>query len=259
MKDDGMNDDELDALLRDAARTYDPPPELADADATWRAIERALPRAGAEHPSTAPMAPTAPPTLTVIRADAHADGDTTARPAVRRAPSWLAAWVRAAAVLLVGVAIGRATVRSPASDVAARGVPAARADRPAPTAAIPGASLASTGGDPGVTGEYLARIELLLADLPDALRARRGDPAFQARADALLLQTRLLLDSPAAADPTLRALFDDLEIVLAQLVRLDAIRDPMDVDFLEQALEQRDVMPRLRDAVTDHAADRAAD
>ena len=33
-----MKDEEFDKLLRDAARTYHRPPELADTDATWRAI-----------------------------------------------------------------------------------------------------------------------------------------------------------------------------------------------------------------------------
>jgi hypothetical protein len=88
-----------------------------------------------------------------------------------------------------------------------------------------------------------------------ALEARRADPAYQTQADALLLQTRLLMDSPAAADPTLRSLFDDLELVLAQVVRLKADRDRTRVELLQQSLEQRDVLPRLRDAVADNAAD----
>ena len=127
-----------------------------------------------------------------------------------------------------------------------------------PAAALPAADLPAAdlpGADHEATTEYLGRIETLLAGLPDELRARRADPAYLSRADALLLRTRLLLDSPAAADPALRSLFDDLEIVLAQVVRLSADRDPMRVDLLTQSLEQRDVLLRLRDAVADHAAD----
>ena len=70
-----------------------------------------------------------------------------------------------------------------------------------------------------------------------------------------MLQTRLLLDSPATSDPALRMLFEDLEIVLAQVVRLQADRDPTRIDMLNQALEQRDVIPRLRSAVVDRIAD----
>jgi hypothetical protein len=105
------------------------------------------------------------------------------------------------------------------------------------------------------TTEYLGRTEALLAQLPAELEARRADPAYQTQADALLLQTRLLMDSPAATDPTLRSLFDDLELVLAQVVRLKADRDRTRVELLQQSLEQRDVLPRLRDAVADNAAD----
>jgi hypothetical protein len=43
--------------------------------------------------------------------------------------------------------------------------------------------------------------------------------------------------------------------VLAQVVRLSADRDSTRIDFLNEALEQRDVLPRLRDAVADNAGD----
>ena len=222
MKDEKL-DPEFEALMRDAARTYNAPPELADPDATWRAIERALPAAG-----------------TV--------GDATRHPAARR--SWARPWtqplVRMAAMLLVGVAVGRAS--------AGRNAPAGEATTIASIASA-SATDSAPSADQVATDRYLARTEALLAGLPDELRARRGDAAFLSRADALLLQTRLLLDSPAAADPALRALLDDLEVVLAQVVRLDARRDPVEVDFLHEALEQRDVLPRLREAVADNATE----
>src|SRR5690349_12793517 len=154
-----------------------------------------------------------------------------------------------AAMLLVGVAVGRASVRrtTPATpDVAAA---TTTATVTAPTdSVVPAVERAATDA-------YLARTAVLLAGLPDELRARKGDAVFRTQADALLLQTRLLLDSPAAADPGLRALLDDLEVVLAQVVRLDARRDSVEVEFLHEALEQRDVLPRLREAVADHSAD----
>ena len=222
MKDEQL-DPEFEALMRDAARTYNAPPEMADPDATWRAIERALPASGAA-------------------------GDAARHPAARR--SWARPWtqplVRMAAMLLVGVAVGRASVgsKAPAPDATAiASIASARTTDSAPSA------------EQVATDRYLARTEALLAGLPDELRARRGDAAFLSRADALLLQTRLLLDSPAAADPALRALLDDLEVVLAQVVRLDARRDPVEVDFLHEALEQRDVLPRLREAVADNATE----
>jgi len=39
------------------------------------------------------------------------------------------------------------------------------------------------------------------------------------------------------------------------VVRLKADRDRTRVELLQQSLEQRDVLPRLRDAVADNAAD----
>jgi hypothetical protein len=105
------------------------------------------------------------------------------------------------------------------------------------------------------TSEYLGETAALLSALPSELRATRSDPAYLSRADALLLQTRLLLDSPAASDPALRSLFDDLEVVLAQVVRLHTNRDQTRIDLLNDALQQRDVLPRLRDAVAENAAD----
>jgi hypothetical protein len=227
-------DAQLDALLRDAARTYRRPPGDGgppDAEALWSAIDRAL-----DGP-----APAERPALTVVRGTAPRAGRTL----------WRSPWLRTAAGLLLGVAIGRASVR--------RDAPAGVPRPPAPaTATAPAGTDAATPSD-AATSAYLGRAEALLAALPGELRARRADPAYLSRADALLLQTRLLLDSPTAADPALRSLFDDLEVVLAQVVRLRADRDPARIDFLEQALEQRDVLPRLRDAVADNAvADNAA-
>jgi hypothetical protein len=240
-----MRDEEFDALMRDAARTYNRPRHDVDADALWRSIERALPPTSAERPA-----------LAVVRAE-H---DAPRRQTARRASAWTSAWLRTAAVLLIGVAIGRVSARPDAAPASATGatVAGAPAARAVDDADVPAADVSGThvpGHDREAASEYLARIEVLLAALPDELRARRTDPGYASRADALLLQTRLLLDSPAAADPTLRSLFDDLEVVLAQVVRLNASRDPVGVDFLNQSLEERDVLPRLRDAVADNAAD----
>ena len=162
--------------------------------------------------------------------------------------------LRMAAMLLVGVAVGRLSVRADANTM--ESAPAAA---PSATAIARTDAIAAATPEQLATDRYLVRTAALLAELPDELRARRGDAAFVSQADALLLQTRLLLDSPAAADPAFRALLDDLEVVLAQVVRLDARRDPMEVDFLHEALEQRDVLPRLREAVAEKTVDTAAD
>lgn len=248
MTDDHL-DARLDALLRDARRTYNPPPDLPDTEGMWAEIDQALTPAQAGVASAARTPSNAgdgrPTTLTVVSGGAASTRGTRGRPR-----PWQTAWFRMAAVLFLGVLIGRASVgRVPAV------VPAATvAERPSPDSTAPVVR------ETAVTTEYLGRTEALLAALPSELEARGADPGYLSQADALLLQTRLLLDSPAATDPALRALFDDLEIVLAQVVRLRGGRDRTHIDFLEQALEQRDVLPRLRDAVAENAAaDLAAD
>jgi hypothetical protein len=50
-------------------------------------------------------------------------------------------------------------------------------------------------------------------------------------------------------------LFDDLELVLAQVVRLQNNHmSRTELDLINRALEQRDVIPRLRTAVGDNSA-----
>jgi hypothetical protein len=129
------------------------------------------------------------------------------------------------------------------------------ATQTAPTAFLQTSQAETLGQYPAVTDRYLVQTAGLLLSLPGELRDDRADATFVARADDLLLQTRLLLDSPAAGDPALRTLFEDLEFVLAQVVRLQAQHDPTRVDLLNEALEQRDLIPRLRSAVVNHISD----
>jgi hypothetical protein len=91
--------------------------------------------------------------------------------------------------------------------------------------------------------------------LPVELRQARADSTFALHVADMLLQTRRMLDSPDLADPGLHTLLEDLEYVLVQVVRLQADRDPMKVDLLEESLEQRNVLPRLYNAVAFHSMD----
>jgi hypothetical protein len=88
-----------------------------------------------------------------------------------------------------------------------------------------------------------------LIALPGEARAGRADQRFIARASELLTTTRLLLDSPAAADPKVRALLEDLELVLAQVAHLETEQGRVELELIAQALEQRDLLPRLHSAV----------
>ena len=150
-----------------------------------------------------------------------------------------------AAVLLLGVAIGRfgiprATPVSPGLAAGPRALPD---------------SVALAEPYQSTTSRYLGQTAALLVSLPAEVRAGRADAELLGRAHDLLLTTRLLLDTPAAADPRIRTLFEDLELVLAQIVRLETQQSRAELDLIRLALEQRDVLPRLRNAVADMSAD----
>jgi hypothetical protein len=71
--------------------------------------------------------------------------------------------------------------------------------------------------------------------------------------------TRLLIDSPAGDDPQLRTLLNDLELVLVQIIQLSGAElDPAERGLIEDALEQSDLLPRIRIAVPAGPSDAAS-
>jgi hypothetical protein len=147
------------------------------------------------------------------------------RPLVVRLRPWMTWSAAAAAVLVVGIAIGRMTVRG-----AGEGFPSRDADIAYRVAATP----------------YLTRTEALLTSFRAESRSGRVDTAFAAQAQDLLVTTRLMLNSPAARDPRLASLLQDLEVMLVQIAQLPAGSDRNDVELINQGLDQRGVMLRLR-------------
>ena len=212
------DDDRIPEGLRAAARDYNDPPELtgADLDAMWSGIETDAFGRPFATPSANP------------------------RPGVRAMS--LRNLLPLAAVLLLGVAIGRFTLPN-AQPVAGPPV-ATRAD-----------SVAMPEPYQATTARYLGQAAALLVALPADVRSGDTSEPYKGRAHDLLLTTRLLLDSPAAADPRFRTLLEDLELVLAQVVRLQSAESNAELDLIRQALEQRDVLPRLRNAAADISAD----
>ncbi|HEY5218967.1 MAG TPA: hypothetical protein VIJ16_04115 [Gemmatimonadaceae bacterium] len=158
---------------------------------------------------------------------------------------WAHPWVGIAATLIIGIGIGRFAPfdRGAPATPATTTVASANTASPLPALYEP------------TTSQYLGQTAALLVSLPAETHGGRADAQFISRATNLLLTTRLLLDSPAARDPKLRSLLDDLEPVLAQIVRLQAGENTTDLDLINQAMEQRDVMPRLRTAAADLSAD----
>jgi len=192
-----MTDDRIDQRLRELARDYHRPPavpreELWARIAAARAARRSAPR------------------VLVLR-------------------PWLLWGLAAAAVLVLGIALGRIT--------APTGQVAAQADS---TGAV-AYQIAAT--------QYLTRTEALLASFRAEARTGRLDAQFAGQARDLLTTTRLMMDSPAARDPRLKSLLDDLEVVLAQIAQVPSGRTGEDVDLITQGIEQRSVLLRLQTAV----------
>ena len=117
-------------------------------------------------------------------------------------------------------------------------------------------TLASPAPQPG-TGEPVLVIgagpvgqtAALLISLPSKEARGKTDAVFAGKASDLLVTTRLLMDSPAARDPQMRSLLEDLELVLVQIARLRGEKSKADLDLIHQAVEQGDVLSRLNSAV----------
>lgn len=157
--------------------------------------------------------------------------------------TWRMAGLAAAASLVIGVFAGRWSARL---------TPAAPA---APVALTTAPPLIATVAKPyqQATEDVLGRAAVLIT----AVRSSDVRTAAQlsAQATRLLGSTRLLLDSPAATDPRLRALLFDLEITLAQIARMQPSRGATELTLINDAVAERDIVPRIRSAVVDLSAD----
>jgi hypothetical protein len=221
-----MTEDELDERTREALRGYRVPPE-PPLDDMWQQIE--------ERHFGAPVVS--------LVSGAQSRGRTTRR-WWSGAPSWGVVVAAIAASLIIGVALGRMS----------RGI--------APVIADNGREgqydYWTANAEPyrQATTEYLGQTVALLTALPAAARDGQPDARFTTQASDLLTTTRLLLDSPAAAsDPRLKSLLEDLELVLAQLSRLPSEHGGTELHLITEALEQRDVVPRMRAAAASISSD----
>jgi hypothetical protein len=282
-----MNDHELDDQMRHLAQTYNDPP-ATPRDAMWARIESA--RTG--------------PTVIAI-----------GRP---RRMHWLRVGAGIAAVLVVGIGIGRLThdvgrsvtvasadsvsptdrpvavvasvvqpVSDPASgtgtatdgpaslngnDPAANPVRATRDDRIRALRAEragSGQALTTYGAPRNVQGavgdgsevsayrlavvEHMARAEVLLTSFLAEARTSPADvraaAQFAALSRDLLKTTRLLLATRTTDDPALTRLLEDLELVLMQISQYSAEGRRGDLDAINQSLDRRNVLPKLRSTI----------
>lgn len=150
---------------------------------------------------------------------------------------WMRWALAAAAVLVLGIGIGRVSVQQ-------------KQVVTVPHNAVPDSidALANQAYKIAAT-QYLSRTETFLTSFrADANRsANTARLARQAR--DLLTTTQLMLDSPAAQDPRLRSLLEDLELVLMQISLLNPLEDSRDRDLITQGMNQSNVLPKLRSAI----------
>jgi hypothetical protein len=195
------------------------------------------------------------------RIDAHRAQE---RPRAR-AGAWYNArfwWpVAAAAILLVGIGIGRLSHRGgPEPDVSRPSSPELRLaesgepklsgqelDRPLPDGPAAKAKQARENDQifRYAAVPVLGQAELLLTQFRSCQPQTVNEPTFSARAASLLLETRMLLDSPAAGDAELGPLLADLELLLARIVRMAGCQDTQERTWVEQSLRKNAILPRL--------------
>lgn len=155
-----------------------------------------------------------------------------------RRRQWLGWGVGLAAMLAVGVGLGRLSVRN--------------AQEPAnPAVAVNGGVTGATRSEPVNRAAYQVTVAQHMTSAEALLTSFRTqpqgtlDPDIAVWARDLLTNTRMLMDSPAADDPGVAALLEDLELVIAQIARMSA-PSSVERELIREGIQKTDVLPRLR-------------
>ncbi len=150
-----------------------------------------------------------------------------------------------AAILVLGVAIGRMTVTPAGPPVLPGTGPVQVADggNDAPPTNRPDAEkqvyrLAAN--------DLFDRADFLLTDLSVRSCSQQNPGEAPSWAGSMLLQTRLLLDTPVADDMEMHKLLEELELVLAQIVGMSRENCASDMAWIKQGLQERSTLGRLR-------------
>ena len=201
---DQHEDPKFDQWLRDAAKSYHTP-HPTPREAIWKGIE-----------------------------DARRN-----RRVIELRP-WLRWALAAAAVLVLGIGIGRWSMHQVST------ADTRVAERPRTTNEID--SLANVAYQIAAM-QYLSRTEAFLTSFRADANRSANTARLASQARDLLTTTQLMLDSPAADNPRLRSLLEDLELVLMQISLLNPVQDGHDRDLITQGMNQSNVLPKLRSAI----------
>ena len=249
-----MNDDHWNDRLEGFREEYNAPPETPR-DEMWDGIEAALEQALPKEVLTTMREvyrrpPEAPrdEMWVAIEAELPAGREATdiiaIGPARRRQTQRKSVWSRqwtalataAAALLVMGIGLGRLSV-----------VPSGTPVEPAEVAWAE----VGSGTMRAAAADHFSRTESLLTMVISDARAGRVDAEVGQWARILLLQTRLLIDSSVALDPMILVLLEDVEVILMQVVRLSPQFDGSrsgELDLITEGIENNDMMLRIRAA-----------
>ena len=97
---------------------------------------------------------------------------------------------------------------------------------------------------------HFAQAETFLTLFWASVREGKSESLAPATARELLVSNRLLMDSPAADDPKVSHLLDDIELVLAQIAQMPAEGRQADARIITDGLEAGGVLTRIRSEVT---------
>jgi hypothetical protein len=100
------------------------------------------------------------------------------------------------------------------------------------------------------TAQHLGQVETFLTGFRIDSRQGRSVNDASASASDLLSMTRFFLDSPAIDDPKIRTLLEDVELVLAQITRYHDQAPRVELELIDESIEQRSVLFRLRSAMS---------
>jgi hypothetical protein len=225
--------DELDDKLKALADEYHQPPAL-DRERVWARIgERRAARGEGRQQVDGRWS----------MVDGPAGGDSAVLPMRQRSPAILRralAWGSAvAAVLALGFVLGR-TSASP------DGAPTVPGD----VAATHPASTEAAAQNRALTiaaASHIRQAETYLTLFRASVQGGAPDETAIPAARQLLATNRLLASAPGA-DPKLRQLLLDLELVLVQIAQLEGTGRPEDVQLITDGLDRAGTLTRLRNA-----------